>query len=164
VVAFGCIALLLSAGLFLKSRPFGLDAVHPTIIFTSPAVTAPPPPAGAPTTEAAAPQAAAPAAPTPSTGDSLLLRGSEMLGNGDIAGARLFFERAAEAGDGHAALLLGRTYDPAYLDRAGVMGMRGDPDEAAAWYRRARDLGEPDAQRCLDSLDVSKIIATPTQD
>ena len=92
--------------------------------------------------------------------ETLVARGGDLLGNGDIATARLFFERAAEAGDGHAALLLGRTYDPAYLDRAGVMGMRGDPDEAAAWYRRARDLGEADAQRCLDSLDV-RILQTP---
>ena len=160
IVAFGCIALLLSAGLLLKSQPFR-DAIRPTIIFASPTATMAPPQAAAPAPEAPPVQAAVPEPPAPSLPETLVARGGDLLGNGDIATARLFFERAAEAGDGHAALLLGRTYDPAYLDRAGVMGMRGDLDQAAAWYRRARDLGEPDAQRCLDSLDIGRILQTP---
>jgi hypothetical protein len=33
------------------------------------------------------------------------------------------------------------TFDAAFLDRAGVHGLRSDPEQAASWYRRARDLG-----------------------
>ena len=33
------------------------------------------------------------------------------------------------------------TFDPAFLNRAGVRGVRGDPEQASFWYQRARDLG-----------------------
>jgi hypothetical protein len=38
------------------------------------------------------------------------------------------------------------TFDPAFLNRAGVHGVRGDPERASFWYQRARDLSgaEPD--------------------
>ena len=49
-----------------------------------------------------------------------MARGDSFLGAGDIASARLFYERAADAGDGHAALRLGATFDPDFLDRAGM--------------------------------------------
>ena len=39
-----------------------------------------------------------------------------------------------------------------FLKEAGVRGLRGDLGQAAEWYRRARDLGEPAAQNLLDSL------------
>jgi hypothetical protein len=77
----------------------------------------------------------------------LLMRGDGFLAAGDIASARLFYERAAEAGIAAAALRLGATFDPDFLGRAGVRGSSGDPAEAAAWYRRARDLGGAAAER-----------------
>jgi TPR repeat protein len=83
-------------------------------------------------------------------------RGDEFLTSGDIVSARLYYERAANAGNGHAAMLMGETFDPAFLGRAGVRGVRGDADAAATWYRRARDLGDPDAARRFELLDTKQ--------
>jgi hypothetical protein len=77
---------------------------------------------------------------------ALVSRGDSFLNARDIASARLFYERAANAGDGAAALRLAATYDPGFLDRAGIRGTHGDAAQAEVWYRRARDLGEA-AQR-----------------
>jgi len=72
---------------------------------------------------------------------ALVARGDGFLAAGDIASARLFFQRAADAGDSGAAMRMAMTFDAAFLDRAGVHGLRSDPEQAAFWYRRARDLG-----------------------
>ena len=77
---------------------------------------------------------------------ALVARGDAFLGAGDIGSARLFFERAADSGDGRAAMRLAVTYDAGFLDRAGLHGQRGDPEQAALWYRRARELGEGKAE------------------
>ena len=82
-----------------------------------------------------------------------MARGDAFLRVGDIASARLFYERAADAGNGSAALRLGATFDSAFLSRAGVRGMPGDPARAASWYRRALDLGEATAAERLNNLD-----------
>jgi TPR repeat protein len=82
----------------------------------------------------------------------LVGRGDAAIGSGDISSARLFYERAAEAGDGPAALRLGATYDPGFLDRAGVRGISGDPAKADFWYRRASELGEAAAAKRLENL------------
>jgi hypothetical protein len=73
---------------------------------------------------------------------ALVQRGDRMFALGDIASARLFYERAADAGDGPAALKLGKTFDPVFLYLAHLYGVRGDAAMAASWYRRGRDLGE----------------------
>jgi hypothetical protein len=78
---------------------------------------------------------------------ALVARGDGFLSAGDIASARLFFQRAADAGDGRAAMRMALTFDAAFLDRAGVHGLRGDPEQAALWYQRARDLGAVKAER-----------------
>ena len=77
---------------------------------------------------------------------ALMARGDAFVAIGDITSARLFFQRAADAGDGRAAMRLAVTLDPTFLDRAGVRGFRGDPEQAAFWYRRALDLGEAKTQ------------------
>ncbi len=84
---------------------------------------------------------------------ALVTRGDAFLSAGDIASARLFYERAADAGDGGAALRLGATFDPNFLDRAGVRGNPGDPAQAESWYRRARDLGNAAATVRLKKLE-----------
>jgi hypothetical protein len=72
----------------------------------------------------------------------LLARGDSFVVIGDIASARVFYERAASAGDGRAALRMGTTFDPAFLRRAGLPGTFGDPAQARSWYRRAFDLDD----------------------
>ena len=46
----------------------------------------------------------------------------------------------------------GQTFDPRYLSRIGVFGVRGDPTAAAEWYQRARDLGDSSADARLQTL------------
>jgi TPR repeat protein len=82
----------------------------------------------------------------------LVARGDAFLRTGDITSARLFYERAAGAGDGQAALRVGATFDPTFFDRSAPRAARGDPAEARVWYQRARDLGEVEAERRLKSL------------
>jgi TPR repeat protein len=84
---------------------------------------------------------------------ALVTRGDAFLSAGDIASARLFYERAADAGDSTAALRLGATFDPKFLGRAGLHGNPGDPAQAESWYRRARDLGNAAAAERLKKLE-----------
>jgi hypothetical protein len=87
---------------------------------------------------------------------ALLTRGDAVFGTGDLASARLFYERGANAGDGRAALRLGETFDPAFLARARLGRMPGDPDKAVYWYRRARDLGNREAEILLNRADPTR--------
>jgi len=84
-------------------------------------------------------------------------RGDRFLSAGDIVSARLFYERAADAGDGSAALRLGATFDPGFLGRAGVRGTIGDPAQASSWYHRARDLGNAAAGDRLKTLEQQRL-------
>jgi hypothetical protein len=52
----------------------------------------------------------------------LLRRGRELMNLGDMAGARLVFRRAADAGNAEAALSLASTFDPIALGELGVVG------------------------------------------
>ena len=84
---------------------------------------------------------------------ALVTRGDAFLSAGDIVSARLFYERAADAGDGGAALRLGVTFDPAFRSWTGVRSTLDDPAQASSWYRRAADLGNPAAQEHLQGLE-----------
>ena len=79
-------------------------------------------------------------------------RGDALLAMGDLAAARLFYERAADAGDGEAALRLGETYDPDFLPRIRFYGAQGSRLMAAHWYQRARELGAGDAEILLKAV------------
>lgn len=124
-------------------------APAPSVAILSPEKSAPP---------AAASKslpAAAPASNAARETEALVARGDEFLTTGDIISARLYYERAAIAGDGHAAMLMGETFDPDFLTRAGVRGVRGDPEIAAMWYRRAKELGDRDAARRIEQLKLN---------
>jgi Bacterial SH3 domain len=82
----------------------------------------------------------------------LIAHGQKMIDVGYFAGARAYFKRAAEAGSGDAALLLGATYDPDFIDKIGAQGIKADPKEAHAWYERAKQLGVEDAEDKLNAL------------
>jgi hypothetical protein len=84
---------------------------------------------------------------------ALLARGDSLLEAGDIVSARLFYERASDARNGRAALRLGATYDPSFLDRV-HLSRYADAAQALAWYRRARDLGESGAELWIKGLDI----------
>lgn len=102
------------------------------------------------------PAPTAPASPNsePSNAEitELLDHGDALLRTGDVASARLFYERAAEAGDARAALRLAASFDPAFLNRLGVDKLQANPAKARSWYSRALDLGAVDAKPQLNSL------------
>jgi len=78
-------------------------------------------------------------------------RGDALLSSGDITSARLFYERAAEAGNAEAALRLGEIYDPAFLRRSRFQA-QADSSRASFWYGRARELGSTEAEILLNGL------------
>ena len=82
----------------------------------------------------------------------LIAHGQKMIEVGYFAGARAYFKRAAEAGSGDAALLLGATYDPEFIDKIGAHGIKPDPKEARGWYDRAKQLGVEGAEAKLKAL------------
>ena len=108
---------------------------------------------------AAAPVAAAPvvAAPPVRRLDAdelatLMTRAKTLLAAGDIPPARLLLERAAEAQEASAALMLAQTYDPTVLGAQDIRNITPDPALARNWYQRAAQLGSADAQRRLSQL------------
>ena len=126
----------------------------------------PPPTVGSPASEAITQTMAVspatkrtPAAPSSephlaaAASPALVARGDDFVRARDVASARLFYQRAAELGDGRGALRMGATFDPALLDHAGIRGTRSDQQEALSWYRLARDLGDADADRLLKTLE-----------
>ena len=133
----------------------GISAAEPraevlTAITPPPSVTAPPTPA--PETITVTVHTPARSVLSASETTELLEHGDALLRTGDITSARLFYERVAAAGVGRAALRLGATYDPAFLNRAGLGNMPADPGQARAWYSRAVDLGEAEAKKLLDAV------------
>lgn len=83
-----------------------------------------------------------PVASTPEEIQVLLSHGRELERVGYLAGARLFFQRAAEAGSAEGARALGETYDPVEFQKLGVHGLAPDPALARMWYDRAQALEE----------------------
>ena len=82
----------------------------------------------------------------------VIARGDAAISRGDVVSGRRFYEYAAEAGSGPAALRLGETFDPAFLGLVGLPRVCGDALEAAKWYERARRLGAGEADILLRAL------------
>ena len=85
----------------------------------------------------------------------LVKKGDEQLAEGNVAAARLFYERATDAGLPQGAMALAATFDAVELARLGVRGIEPDPKEARRWYERARQLGAGDAEGRLARLGGS---------
>ena len=83
---------------------------------------------------------------------NLLKRGESAFGNGDVAAARLLLRRAAEAGNARAAMILAATYDPRVLQQIGALGAEADTAQAAAWYKKASEMGSAEAAQQLQQL------------
>jgi hypothetical protein len=102
-----------------------------------------------------APVAPPPAPPPPArtldadTLAGLMTRARSLIGVGDIAAARLLLERAADAKDATAALLLAQTYDPAVLGTSDARSVVADAVTARDWYQRAASLGSAEARQRL---------------
>jgi hypothetical protein len=83
----------------------------------------------------------------------LLRRGDASLADGDIIAARLMYERAAGFGSATAATSAGKTYDIDFLLGAGARGIQPDQTAAAAWFRKAAALGDPEAAALLARIE-----------
>ncbi len=133
----------------------------------APTTTTPPAPqAATPPLAAIAPVAVAPAAVAPPAQApvsqarrmgadelaTLMQRAKGFLATGDLMSARLLLERAADAQEADAALMLAQTYDPDVLGGADVRNIVAEPAKARAWYQKAAQLGSADAQRRLAQL------------
>jgi len=144
--------------------------VVPPPMSVAPPVVVPPPVAVAPPVAMAPPVAVAAAVPSaiqaPPQADvvrsldprevaALIKRGQDLLAGGDVQSARLLLMRGAEARDARSALLVGTTYDPVLLRQLGADGL-ADIAQARIWYQRAKEWGEPDAQRKLEALALSR--------
>jgi hypothetical protein len=138
-------------------------ATPPAPLPAEPALSAAAPPPAAPAPAAKVPVITAPVLVTPPATPpdasrdrdeiaALLVRARTYLSDGDVAAARLVLRRAAERDDPQAALALGGTYDPVVLKRLGIINFHADPAQAREWYRRAVELGSPDAALRLEQL------------
>lgn len=89
----------------------------------------------------------------PERARALLVRGQNLLQAGDIAGARLLFEAAAESGVAEGAYALGESFDPVQLTARGAFGLAGDAARARFWYSHASEQGIAAARERLAILD-----------
>jgi hypothetical protein len=148
----------------VDSRPIHFEwaAATPVIASAGPTIV-PEPPAVAPELPVVAsePPTVAPlpreAAPGPLQLDAdeiaiLVTRGKEFIANGDLAGARLALQRAAESKDTQAALILAASYDPVILRELKVYGLAADIAMARMWYEKAKEFGSAEAPRRLEIL------------
>jgi hypothetical protein len=85
----------------------------------------------------------------------LVERSQELISEGDVGAARILLQRAAEAGDAHATLTLGGTYDPVVLAMLQAHGVAADVSTARDWYKRASEFGSREAQQRLNLLTAA---------
>jgi len=85
----------------------------------------------------------------------LLVKGNEQWEEGNVSAARLFYERAADAGLAEGAMALAATFDAAELARLNVRGIKPDSKLARQWYERARQLGAGGADERLRRLGAN---------
>jgi hypothetical protein len=130
----------------VQAEPAGSRAVEVVAAVTGPKAAPEPPPsaAAAPVEAAKPPPTSVAMPPKPSLGSGeiamLIERGHVLFESGDVAAARLFFRRAANAGDPAAAAVLGSTYDPKVLAERFIRGIEADSKEAQKWYEKAREM------------------------
>ena len=92
----------------------------------------------------------------------MLTRGRQFLTNGDVDTARVFFERAAEAGNADAAREMGATFDPAVILSRRLL-VAPEPGRAKQWYERADALRADPSKRPLSAPAVAfpQVVTSP---
>jgi hypothetical protein len=91
---------------------------------------------------------------------ALIARGDEFLWQSDVISARLFYRLAAANGSAAGAIAMGSTYDPVFLERNAVRGVKPEPRRALEWYEKAVELGDPGGKaRSAELLNVLRIDA-----
>ena len=128
-----------------QPEPAGNKAVEVVAAAAGPTAAPEQAPSGAaaPADAASPPMSvAAPLRPSLGAGEIAMLieRGRVLFEAGDVPSARLFFRRAANAGNPAAATAMGSTYDPEVLAQRFIRGIAPDVKEAQKWYEKARDM------------------------
>jgi TPR repeat protein len=83
----------------------------------------------------------------------MMEKGAALIGIGNVAGARLMFQYAAEAGDPVAAFALAESFDPLVLRKLNTKGgIAPNVALARTWYQKAKDLGSAAAPERLERL------------
>ena len=77
-----------------------------------------------------------------------------MLADGDLAGARLFFELVHRKGIAAGATGVGKTYDPVFYGTARVEGTQPNPALARDWYQKAAGAGDEEGTGRLAELNA----------
>lgn len=80
-------------------------------------------------------------------------RGQTLISAGDIAGARLAFEYAAQRGSAEAMFAFAQTYDVDMLAEWNVIGIKPDAKIALEWYGRAAQQGHDPADARASELE-----------
>lgn len=83
----------------------------------------------------------------------IMERGHTLISAGDIAGARLAFEYAAQRGSADAMFALAQTYDVDMLAEWNVIGIEPDAKLALEWYGRAAQKGHDPADARANELE-----------
>src|SRR5215475_6454641 len=84
---------------------------------------------------------------------AMMKSGAESMGNGDVSGARLMYQRLAKEGEASAALALAESYDPPMLRKSNITrAITPDVALAQSWYEKAKALGSPVAAERLEAL------------
>ena len=86
----------------------------------------------------------------------LIARAQFLTGQGDVATARHFLERAVGAGSARAAFLLAETYDWRALRALQVFGVRGDTKKALELYGVASRGGIDNAKERMSALEGAR--------
>ncbi len=81
--------------------------------------------------------------------EKMLKRASTLMGENDIAGARLIFQYLVNHGSAAGAFALAESYDPKKLAGHRVTGLTPDANLARSWYARAAELGSKEAAAVL---------------
>lgn len=81
---------------------------------------------------------------------------ADLLRQNDIAAARLIYARLAHERSVQGALAMAQTYDPVFLSKYNVTGLRPDKEKAKHWYGAAASLGSKDAPERLLTLEATE--------
>jgi NitT/TauT family transport system substrate-binding protein len=84
---------------------------------------------------------------------AMMKSAAQSMANGDVAGARMMYQRLAKEGEAPAALALAETYDPPLLRKSNITGgVTSDVGLAQSWYEKAKALGSSVAAERLEAL------------
>ncbi len=115
-------------------------------VIVGPGIPEQPKPSPSAATHGTIPPAVPQTSPSPELLAALLKLGDQALSRGDVAAARLVYQRTADAGSAPAATALGKTYDPSFQTSG------ADSALASQWYRKAISQGDQQAADLLNRL------------